>query len=133
VLDGLGEADTKVATELTIVPCSQDFENQVPAAVTVQFRVTNEFEELYSASTTVTCWGNLSLSDINQIFTERFLGTRFAQTRMTTPDEQPGFVGVMEEFHFLGEPIRAQGRAALNLHGEGVRARGDTIVVPEGP
>jgi hypothetical protein len=133
VLTGLGENETTVATELTIVPCSQDFENQVPASVTVQFRVTNEFEELYSASTTVTCWGNFPLSDINPIFTERFLGTRFAQTRMTSPDEQPGFVGVMEEFHFRGDPIEARGRAALNLHDEGVRANGDTILLPEGP
>lgn len=53
-----------IRTELTLVPCSQDFENQIPTTVTVQFAIFNEFEQEFSASTSVECWENFSLGDI---------------------------------------------------------------------
>jgi hypothetical protein len=53
-----------IRTELTLVPCSQDFENQIPTRVTVQFAIFNEFEQEFSASTSVECWENFSLGDI---------------------------------------------------------------------
>jgi len=130
----LGAGLSHVRTELTLVPCSEDFENQAPKPVTVQFRITNEFEELFSASTTVTCWGNFHLLDVGRVFDVSVLGSRFAQTRMSSPDEQPGFIGVVEEFHNLGHApmVVDTTRAALNLHGEGERVNGDVILVPEG-
>jgi hypothetical protein len=88
-------------TELTLVPCTQDLENLVRPKVTVQFAVTNEFEELFSASTTVDCWGNFFLSDVPfSIFQESTLGTRFAHTQMSSPPDHPGFIGVAEEYYF---------------------------------
>ncbi|MGH3430180.1 MAG: hypothetical protein ACRDQZ_21865, partial [Mycobacteriales bacterium] len=54
-----------IRTYLTLVPCTQDFENDVPATVTVQFAITNELEENFSASTTVTCWETTQLSNID--------------------------------------------------------------------
>jgi hypothetical protein len=50
---------------LTVVPCSQDFENVRPATLTMQFEITNEFEQVFSQSTSVTCWRNLRLADID--------------------------------------------------------------------
>jgi hypothetical protein len=54
-----------IRTYLTLVPCSQDFENQVPSEVTVQFAIVNEFEQVFSASTTVECWETTRLADID--------------------------------------------------------------------
>jgi hypothetical protein len=131
VVESLGNGPSQVTTELTIVPCSEDFENQAPASVTVQFKLTNEFEEQLSASTTVTCWGNFTLDDAGQVFDLRFLGTQFAQTRLSSPAEQPGFIAVSEEFHQQGASPAVVSRAAFNLHGEGDRVNGDVIHVPE--
>jgi hypothetical protein len=129
VIEELGNGPSQVTTELTLAPCTEDFENQVPASVTVQFLVINEFEELFSTSTTVTCWANLELDKISRIFDVSFLGSRFAQTLMTpATDDQPGFVGVAEEFHM--QQGGRVGRAALNLHEEGQRPIGDVIILP---
>ncbi|MEO8601615.1 MAG: hypothetical protein ABI629_03460 [bacterium] len=54
-----------IRTYLTLVPCSQDFENNIPAAVTVQFAIVNELEQVFSASTTVECWENFRLADVD--------------------------------------------------------------------
>lgn len=122
--------NSRVGTEVTLVPCTQDFENQVPGSVVVQFKVINEFENLFSASTTVTCWSNLRLSDVSRIFDVAVLGSRVGQTRMTPGGaEQPGFIGVSEEFFTDG--LTGLSRAALNLHVEGERAGGDVMTVPE--
>lgn len=63
--NGLDEFNScPIRTELTLVPCSQDFENQIPSSVTVQFAIFNEFEQEFSASTSVECWENFSIGDI---------------------------------------------------------------------
>jgi len=54
-----------IRTYLTLVPCTQDFENQLPAEVTVQFAIVNEMEQVFSASTTVDCWLTTQLSSID--------------------------------------------------------------------
>lgn len=128
VIEELGNGPSVVGTELTLVPCSEDFENVVPESVTVQFRIWNEFEEVFSTSTTVTCWGNFRLRDVDPIFLTSRLGTRFAQTRATAVAGQSGILGVLEEFHT--QPAAATSRIALDVHGEGERARGDVILVP---
>ena len=131
VVEAFGNGPSRVYTELSLVPCSQDFENQAPASVVVQFKLINEFEELFSASTTVTCWSSFQLSDVARVFDEGSLGSRFVQTRMrAATDEYPGFIGVAEEFHVQaretpGAPRVA--RAALNLLVDGERAKGDVI------
>jgi hypothetical protein len=117
-----------VTTELTLVPCSQDFENQLPVSVVVQFKLINEFEELFSASTTVTCWANFRLNDVARVFDVGFLGSRFVQTRMQpATEEESGILGVAEEFHVKRGVVDSVGRAALNLHMEGERRNGDII------
>ncbi len=145
IIDTLSGGSSSVETEVTLVPCTQDFENSIPGQVVVQFKVTNEFEELLSASTTVTCWSNFRLQDVGQVFQLRTLGSRFVQTRMTPggPD-QPRIIGVAEEFHIDGRPaVDVVTRAAFNLHGEDwapdpLRPSdqppvGDMISIPEAP
>lgn len=121
---------SRVTTELTLVPCTDDFQDQIPGRGIIQFLITNEFEEVYSTSTTVTCWGNLSLNKVNPIFSVGILGTRFVQTRMTPADSaQSGFVGVAEEVHSPQGSGPGFSRAAANLHGEGQRQGGDLITI----
>ena len=127
----LGPAST-VHTELTLVPCTEDFEQQIPSKVVVQFQLFNEFEDRFSASTTVNCWGNFFLEDVaGIIFDVRTLGTRFIQARLeSSKNSASGIIGVIEEYHRLGD---ATARAAFNLHEEGERVPRDYVVIPEGP
>jgi len=62
---GVDGDECPIRTYLTLVPCSQDFENNVPSSVTVQFAIVNEFENVFSASTTVDCWKTTRLADID--------------------------------------------------------------------
>jgi hypothetical protein len=129
VIDEFATDGSNVRTEVTVVPCAEDFENQIPGQAVVQFLIINEFEELFSTSTSLTCWATWDLGKVNAVFSEAFLGSRFAQTQMhpATPD-QSGILGVMEEFHSLSGANES--RDALNLHGEGDRPDGDVIVLP---
>jgi len=129
---------SSVQTELTIVPCTQDFETQTPSRVRIQFAIYNEFEEPFSTSTTVTCWGNFRLAEVNPILTVGSLGTRFVQTYLRPAANDPGFVAVQEEFHSLStgmpmSPPMPASRVAFNVHVEGERPITDYVVIPEGP
>ena len=132
-----------VNTNLTLVPCQENFETQTAGKVTVQFQIFNEFEQPFSASTTVNCWLDAPLSTLtNNQATFNVLGTIGAFTRIhpnpgkcsvTTPqvclngqnkgqgcgsdDDCPGdggVIGVAEEFH-------SGAAAAFNLNVEGNR------------
>lgn len=74
--DPLVGAGSSVSTSVTILPCTQNFETQVPVQVIAQFMITNEFEEVLSASTSVTLWADLPLSSISQAFERSVLGDR---------------------------------------------------------
>lgn len=130
---------SSVQTELTVVPCTQDFETQTPSRVRIQFAIFNEFEEQFSTSTTVTCWGNFLLGEVNPILTVASLGTRFVQTYLRPATGDPGFVMVQEEFHRFvtgTPPILMSGpasRVAFNVHVEGERPITDFVTIPEGP
>jgi hypothetical protein len=120
-----------VRTELTLVPCTENFETQEPSRLVVQFAMTNEFELGFSASTTVDCWGNFFLDEINPVFGVVAVGSRLVQTRVRpATSAQSGVVGVMEEYHSVDG---STARAALNIHQEGQRLTSDIVVLPEGP
>lgn len=130
VVDQLSGSAGPVTTELTIVPCTQDLERLARTQVQVQFRVTNEFEDLFSASTEVDCWRSFTLDEVGaNVFSESVVGTRFLHTRMSTPADQSGIVGVIEEVHSQGAILST---AMRDLHGVGQRDAGDTITIPEG-
>jgi hypothetical protein len=135
---GTCTSNCPVTTELTLVPCQEDIENQTVTPVTVQFFIKNEFEESFSASTTVNCFLNLPLNQIgpagNNQFTAGALGTTTAYTRINPNPGSGGVIGVAEESrctspgasacnpNFLGDTNRiGSANAAFNLHTEGNR------------
>jgi hypothetical protein len=143
-----------IQTELTMVPCSQDLENIIPGEVTVQFLITNEFENSLSYSTTVECWFNESLYKIGSTtgtgpFSYAVLGSLTAFTSITPVEGDGGVMAVAEEFH-TADPFAAA-TAAWDLQAEGEYTSGrflprtrydaslssgspvvDVIVIPEG-
>lgn len=116
--------DVRVVTELTLVPCTQDFEEGIDfrrpgnAQTGVQFLVFNEFEQRLSTSTQVTCFKEtpLSLIDANvndperSIFSVGVGGTLTGQTRMrgvvgTDAGSKPrgnALLAIAEEFRCAG-------------------------------
>ncbi len=124
-----------ISTELTLVPCSENFENQLPGSVTIQFVVRNEFEQKLSTSTTVSCFLNLPLDAIgapgNNPFTFAVQGTLSAYTRITPAPDNGGVIGVAEEFRSATfEGTRGpSAAAAYALHTEGNRFDAATTVL----
>jgi len=130
-------------TDLTLVPCNEDFENQIPKSVKVQFEIYNEYEEKFSASTTVSCFLEIELSRIDtqfsavinvnsSVFGYEVLGTDVAQTIITPvvqlDGSSGGLVGIAERITTLAVgTATTAGRAAYNLHSEG------SFIPPNGP
>jgi hypothetical protein len=120
---------SSVQTDITVVPCEENFETQIPASVTIQFAITNEYEQTFSASTTVECWAEMNLVDINPVFSGEFLQSTFVQTRMRPSAlTANGFMVVADETHSVSSS--RQSTAAANLHVEGERPGPDRIVIP---
>jgi hypothetical protein len=129
-----------ITTDLTLVPCSEDFLTQTTFKTTVQFLVFNEFEQRLSTSRRITCFEEIQLSDIDtrppdqamdnasSIFNIAVNGTLSGQTRIRGVQTNEtsighGLVGVAEEFH-------GSRSAAFNLHYAGIRDQGDVIRGP---
>jgi len=135
ILDPSGALDliSATVTDLTLIPCNQDFENGVPSSVTVQFVITNEFEQSLSASTTITCWADFFLFTVNSPFNPNMSpfsfavqGTTVLFTRITpvapsgpNGDFAGGVLGVVGVTRADAQGNLA--RVALNVHGEGDR------------
>jgi hypothetical protein len=129
-------AGQEVTTNLTLIPCSEDFLTQAPVATVVQFQVFNEFEQRYSTSRTVTCFAEWPIWTIGgsqtmdrSIFSAAAMGTLTGQTRIRgVAVEDPTFghtlLGVAEEFRKGG------GSAAVNLHLSGSRPQSDYLYLP---
>jgi hypothetical protein len=146
--EGAGEGVSRIETELTVVPCTQNFETQRPTTVTIQFQTWNEFESQFSTSTSITCWGNFRLGDIGapaltfagQLVPDK-LGTMYLQTRMRSAEGTPfGLLMVSEEVHVAKPTVLVDPDSltffeattvASNLHIEGQRPVPDVIVIPE--
>jgi hypothetical protein len=117
-----------------VVPCTQNFETQVPTSVTIQFLVFDEFESSFSASTTVTCWAELGLDEISNVFLPPPLGPldrTFVQTRMRPSNAtESGFMVVASERHDLSAFAICEGTADFNVHREGERRGPDLVTIP---
>ena len=124
-------------TDLTLVPCGDDFLTQTPGNVTAQFVVFNEFEQRFSTSRSVPCFLESVLSNLDtpdssrSIFSQVVSGTLGGQTRIRGVGSSVtgrGLVGVAR----LTSP---NGSAAYNLHQAGSPAAGsgiqpDVITIP---
>jgi hypothetical protein len=116
-----------LSTELTLIPCSENLENQIFGKVTIQFVVYNEFEQPFSTSTTVTCYLNLPLDEIgapgNNPFTYTVLGSLAAYSRINPNPGNGGVIGVAEEFRSVDYDgdVSLPAAAIFNLHTEGNR------------
>ena len=144
ILDASGQVALRSATltDLTLIPCTEDFENSLPSSVTVQFDIYNEFEQHLSASKTVTCWASFYLFQVDSpknpemsVFSFAVQGTTVAHTRITPADGDGGVLGVAVTTRANNEPELA--RVALNLHMEGDRFTGtngevvDVVTLPD--
>jgi len=123
-----------VITDLTLVPCSEDFLHQQTFPTTTQFLVFNEFEQRFSTSRRVECFRDIQLSNIDtntptrSIFSAQVAGTLTGQTRIrgvvgSDPAYGNTLIGIAEEF-------RPAGTASVNLHAQGVRPQKDYIYLP---
>ena len=114
-------------TNLTLVPCTEDFLRQIPGSTVVQYLVFNEFEQRFSTSNTVKCFADTQLCNIGSgqcnrsIFNVGIAGTLTGQTRISPLSG--GLLGVAVENH-------GPRSAAFNLHFQGVRASSDLITMP---
>lgn len=118
--DSVAGAGSAVHTELTVVPCAQDFNLANPTSVSLSVQVRNEFEQPFSASTTVDCWMNDELGQIgsggpNPPFAFSTLGTTYALTSFLLNPGQSGVAMVAQEFHV--DAVNALSTsAATNVH-----------------
>lgn len=141
------EFQVRLATELTLIPCTQDFEGRDPllAKVTVQFLVFSEFEQRFSTSKPIDCFKEFQLAGIEtsqferSIFSAGVAGTLTGQTRIR--GVQRTLLGVAEEFRCAGarfefpscnfaDSDRLVSAAAKNLHFQGRRPESDFIYLP---
>ncbi len=51
-------------SELVLVPCTEDLENQIPASTTLQFAVINEFEQQLSGAAQLSCFYHRAFSSV---------------------------------------------------------------------
>jgi hypothetical protein len=149
-----GRVEGSVVSDLTVIPCGEDFrvqENNLGGAV-MQFLVYNEFEQRFSTSTSFQCWREVQLSDIDtrpgpfgnaqSIFNVGVQGTLTGQSRIR-PVEGSVFgntiLGVLEEFWGCELSPGISGfnstcSASANLHFTGTRQKGDLLILsPELP
>ena len=127
-----------IQSELTLVPCAEDFRTQIPASTTAQFLVFNEFEQRFSTSQQVDCYFRRFLSEIDtaqrehSIFFAAVAGTVAGQTRIRGVNG--GLLGVLAETSEaspIGASLPFLGLDnASNLHFQGDRAVPDDIVLP---
>jgi hypothetical protein len=144
-LSGLCDGDSDdptVSTDLTLIPCGNDFLRQTPGRVTAQFLVFNEFEQRFSTSRTVDCFFESAISNIDtpnnshSIFSFNVAGTLVGQTLIRgvgSASTGNGLLGVARVFTTPGASsatTREPSGAAYNLHESGTLSDPDVITIP---
>lgn len=135
----------RVVTDLTLVPCSEDFAvgGSNLGRSTAQFLVFNEFEQRFSASRPIICFDEVLLSNIDtrnnarSVFSVNVAGTIAGQTRIRAVGA--GLVGVARLMKTSSFPPTQPVRpvvgfgAGYNLHQQGERndaGQEDYIILP---
>jgi len=121
VIDDLGDCtngNCPIATELTLVPCSQDLERLQQGSATVSIETFDEFEIVRSRTINVDCWFNarLSASVFGGVFNRDTLAVH---ARFNPIAGDGGIIGIGEELRTDSDSESAW--AAYNLHTEGNR------------
>jgi hypothetical protein len=124
-LDPLIGTGSSVSTEMTFVPCTQNFVTPAPQSVALQFLVYNEFEEHFGALTTVTCWAAVRLDALG--LTAATIGTTYVHT-LVRPVGQ-GILAVGEELHHSSTPPISR-FTALKPISHGIQPTADSIILP---
>ncbi|GBD25768.1 hypothetical protein HRbin30_01092 [bacterium HR30] len=115
-----------VETFLTVVPCTQDFENGRTTTVTLQFLTWDEFEARLSGSFSVNCWMTAPLGQLSAAFTPGALGgSTTRHTRFRPVPGQGGVLMVAEELRWTSVP-NVTAWAAYNPYVQGNRYDGAT-------
>lgn len=100
-------------SDIVLMPCSQDLLNQVPSTVTAQFQIVNEFEHVFSASMSVTCWTKRTLNQVSNTLTYGVLGTETAH--LVVRGSQGPLIGfVVDRFEAFGVPVSTGNEPFLN-------------------
>jgi hypothetical protein len=147
----LPDTDAAVRTSLTLVPCSENLQEEstaigadLPPIIRVQMLVYNEFEQRFSTGAEVQCYRDTLLSDIDTIvgnpmddrysvFSVFVQGTLTGQTRLRGVQGPPaengyGLLGVIEELYIRvsdgGVPVAS---AAYDLQHDIGSSRGDAV------
>lgn len=147
-----------VRTDITLIPCSVDYEMQDAALfnTTVQFLVFNEFEQRFSTSTRIRCFRELTLSDIDtrrrplssgdvedpaftgdqrSIFNVNVQGTLTGQTWIRGVDDGSdshgnGIIAVAEEFHRTDDTrVRSSVRSTAAINLQERGIRSDSDII----
>ncbi|MGE0519839.1 MAG: hypothetical protein AB7P78_12665 [Candidatus Binatia bacterium] len=123
----LGE-QSALSTRVAILSCSHNLRDGEPRALDIALTVTNEFEQQFSDSVSVTGWGDLSLAD--GLFERGRLGGDIAHTRLAPAAASGGFtlVALAERRASASAPVLS--RAAINCHHQGAGPAPDLIVLP---
>ena len=152
--DQIDPGTAQITTDLTLVPCSEDIASVAPPSTggisgtpltAVQLLIFNEFEQRFSASTSVRCFKEVLLSDIDSpgneafsIFNFAVQGTVVGQTRIrpvpgSETNRAHGLLGVAELF-VAPPPIAGafpRGSSAFNLNYAGVNPlKADVVTLP---
>jgi len=140
----VGGGGAQRANSLTLVPCTENFlDTDEQPTTTVQFLIYNEFEQRFSARTSVDCYYETPLvfidsriTGVNSVFSLGVQGTVGGQTlvRPLTGNETNaghGLLGIAEQALFT---VGAAGPSvsAFNLNYTGVNPQGDFVrfVIP---
>ena len=122
---------SSIATFLALVPCSIDYQHVQPGQATVTYVVENEFHQKITGSApfTVGAQFNDMLSNIDaSAFGVGVQGTLTGQTILSSSQ---GIVGIaLERRTSLADPALSA-VAARGIHGRGVLANPDSIVIPD--
>ncbi len=76
-----------VHTEITVVPCTENFAEPFGEQVAVNINVTDEFENPRSGGFTLNCWANVDAADFGAFSP---LGSSVLNTRLSTPQGTSG-------------------------------------------
>lgn len=145
--EGTNSSNGLFTTELTLVPCGNDFTSITPGNVVAQMLVFNEFEQRFSTSARVDCLYNKRISNIDtpnsnrSIFSAGVAGTIAGQTRIQGAggaETGNGLTGVAQLFvgtavtgtdeRCIGETLCSS--AAYSLNRVGSTPGGDTLTIP---